>query len=146
MHKKLTIDEIKFLQNLYKVNWPKFVPTFGLLGHFIERFEKHPEWQEKVHFLTVNADSLESGTFLMNYCNYVVMFNSLEAAPYANLEKLLNVLDFTEEKQLWAMEVHHGQVVEKLVKSQNLEKLFDEGSKCTLHVYTQDELSSAVER
>lgn len=146
MHKKLKIAEIKFLKNLYKVNWPKYVPTFALLEHFIDRFEKHSDWREKVNFLTINEDSLKCGTFLMIYCNYIVCFNSLEAEPYANLEKLLKDLDFSEEKKFWAMELHHVEVVEKLVKSQNLEKTFDESSKCTLHVLNQDVITLGLEK
>lgn len=145
MFKKLIFDELKFLQNLYAVDWPKYVPTFGLLGQFIERFEKHPEWQNKVNFLTINDNSLNQGTFLMIYCNYIVCFNSLEPAPFANLEKLLNSIDFTEEKKFWSIEIHHGEVVEKVMKSKNLEKLFDERSKCTLHIFRQDELTMALE-
>ncbi len=145
MHKKLTIPEIKFLKNLYKVNWPKYVPTFALLEHFIERFAKHPEWQEKVKFLTINESSLQGGTFLMIYCNYIVSFNSLEAEPYTNLEKLLNDLDFSEEKKFWAMELHHVEVVEKIVKLQNLEKTFDETSKCTFHALNQDVITLGLE-
>lgn len=145
MHKELTIEEIKFLQDLYKVDWPKFVPTFALLSHFIERFEKHPEWREKVHFSTINEDSLKCGTFLMIYCNYIVHFNSLEGVPHTNLEKLLNELDFSEEKKFCAMDVNHVHIVEKMVKSQNLEKLLDESSKCTLYVVNQDEITLGLE-
>lgn len=145
MHKKLTIDEIKFLKNLYKVNWPKYVPTFALLEHFIERFEKHNEWQEKVTFSTINEDSLKNGTFLMVYCDYIMNFNSLEADPYENLEKLINDVDFTEEKKIWAMESHHAEVVEKIVKIQNLEKTFDDSSRCTLHVLNEDVITLGLE-
>ncbi len=145
MHKKLTIAEIKFLKNLYKVNWPKYVPTFALLEHFIERLEKYPEWQDKVNFLTINEDSLKCGTFLMIYCNYIVNFNSLEAEPYTNLEKLLNNLDFSEEKKFWAMELHHVEVVEKIVKLKNLEKTFDDSSKCTFYDLNRDIITSELE-
>lgn len=145
MFKKLTINEIKFLKDLYKVDWPKFVPTFGLLAQFIERFEKHPEWQDKVHFSTVNNDSLKCGTFLMTYCKHIVCFNSLEASPYSNLEKLIKELDFSEEKKLWAIEECHVEVVEKIIKSQNLEKTFDESSKCTLHIFDREVLTLGLE-
>lgn len=100
---------------------------------------------KKVNFFTINEDSLKCGTFLMIYCNYIVIFNSLEAEPYTNLGRLLKILDFSEEKKFWAMELHHVEVVEKMVKLQNLEKTFDESSKCTLHVLHQDEISLGLE-
>ncbi|KAJ6639532.1 hypothetical protein Bhyg_12278 [Pseudolycoriella hygida] len=144
MCKKLTIQEIVFLRDLYKVDWPKFVPTFVLLSHFIERFDKNHEWQEKVHFLTVNIGSLKNGTFLMIYCNYIVCLNSLEAAPYENLQILLNQLDFSEEKKFWAIEAHHADVVLKIQKSKNLEIVYDESSKCTFYQFDLNEIASSL--
>lgn len=146
MFQKLSIKELKYLQYFYKVNWPKYLPTFGLLTHFIERLEKQPDWQDKVQFLTTNVNSLrDNGTFLMLYCNYIVFFNSTEESPYTNLAKLLDKLDFFEEKQFWSVEVHHGGLVENLIKSKQLEKLFDETSKCTHHTFSQEELALGFE-
>lgn len=145
MFKKLIIEELKFLKNLYKVNWPNFVPTFGLLVQFIERFGKHPEWQEKVSFWTINENTIKDGTFLMIYCNYIVFFNSLEAAPYKNLEKLINTLDFCDEKKFWSIELHHVELIEKIIKSKNLEKSYDESSKCTFHTFNQDDITLGSE-
>lgn len=97
--KRLTILELKFLRSQYSKNGPKYVPTIGLLDHFIYRFENHPQWMYKVEFLTTNESTLKSGTFVMVYAMVdarYIAFNSLESAPYRNLQHLLNTLNYAE--------------------------------------------------
>lgn len=143
--KKLTIKELTFLRELYAKNVPKYVPVVGLLDHFIDRFEKHPEWMDKIDFFTIDESTLRSGTFLMHYAmidTTCISFNSLEAAPYRNLEHLLNSLSYSKEKfyKFWTVSEEFRILIENLSRAKNFEKLEDNRSECSEFKMDRDKL------
>lgn len=139
--KRLPLKELRFLRGLYENKSPKYVPTIGLIDHFIHRLENHPEWRDKVQFLTINEKTLNDGTFMMIY-NTVdgpsIAFNSLESTPYRNLERLLNTLNYSDYKlyKFWTVSEEFKSLIANLVKVKNLEILEDSASQC--HTFKVD--------
>jgi hypothetical protein len=62
---KISLSELKELQEIYKSDWPLHVITHNTFKNFIHRFEKFPEWKNKVIFWSLNGDWKKHGTFVM---------------------------------------------------------------------------------
>lgn len=97
MNNLVTIEEESLyeLKKLYEVDKPLHVATTVAIGHFIKRFEKKPRWKEMVQFMSLDDNWRQTGTFVMvNGHDDVILFNTLEPAPYESLHKTLDLLHY----------------------------------------------------
>lgn len=93
---KIPVEDLPTLRDLYKAEHPLHVSTFSTIQLFIERFEKHPEWVEKVCFLSLNDDWRKTGTFVMTNSSRV-FFNTLEMHPFNHLRQALLLMEFNDK-------------------------------------------------
>lgn len=120
--KKISVDQLPVLRDMYKVHWPLHISTFSTIQLFIDRFAKHPEWIARVSFFSFDEDWKTCGVFIMNNENRI-FFNTLETYPYAKLGKALvrmnfesrvsfiNIRDALRPALFIAIRVHHFEVV-----------------------------------
>lgn len=128
---KITKLQLVELRDLYRAEWPLHVATFSAIVHFMERFEKHPEWEEKVKFWTLNDEWKQSGTFAMvNENDNHILFNTLEPWPYSSLQRTLELLDYDEPKVFISFRDIFRQIVHNVIRVQNLEIRFDSSTRC----------------
>ena len=59
--------------------------TCGLLDHFIDRFQKFPEWEDKVQFLKLEGSQINDATFVFINGQHIY-FDTLEEALFATLQ------------------------------------------------------------
>lgn len=128
---KIIKSDLKIYRRLYQAEWPKYLVSFGLLDHFIDRFNKLPEWEEKVQFLKTKESDINDGTFVFINGPHVY-FDTLETPPYSKLEKLMNKLDYSQEKVFIGVRDVFRPFIHDLIRIQYLEKTFDTGTKCML--------------
>lgn len=128
MFRKLIPQQIAILRDVYSNNLMNNIATQQVLTHFIERFEKYPEWSEKVHFLSPKNSSLShDGTFVLVNGHHI-QFDTREPPPYTNVIKILSSLDFTERKMFVNVRENHRQIVlDDLTRLLNLEKTYEQG-------------------
>lgn len=124
-------QQLPILRNLYRSNWPLHAVSYVAIEHFIERFDKKAEWQEKVKFMTISDDWQRSGTFAMvNENDQHILFNTLEAAPYSSLRKTLELLNYDQERVFICFRDIFRPLVFDIVRVQNLEVTFDSSTRC----------------
>lgn len=128
MLRKLVPNQLKVLRDFYAENLPSSVPSHQLLTHFIQRFEKVPKWQEKVHFLAPkNSNLTKDGTFMF-VDGEKVHFDTMEEPPHLETVKMLSNFDFGERKIFFGIRNSHRQIIlDDLMRILNLEKIFDHG-------------------
>lgn len=132
---KILASDLHIYRRLYQLKWPKFLVTCGLLDHFIDRFQKFPEWEEKVQFLKLGGDEINDGTFVFINGQHVY-FDTLEEAPFDILNSVMNQLDYSEEKVFIGVRDVFRPFLDNLIRVHHLERTFDLGTRCLL-MYTE---------
>lgn len=118
------------LKKLYEVDHPLHAITTIAIHHFIERFKKKPEWEEKVKFWSLNDNWEKTGTFAMvNTNDNHILINTLESWPYESLRKTLDLLNYDQPMVFVGFRDIFRPVVFDAVRVQNLEITFDTGTK-----------------
>ncbi|CAG9810899.1 unnamed protein product [Chironomus riparius] len=135
---KLSKTVLPIYRDLFKSNWPKYMPSYCVLQHFINRFGQHPEWEEKVKFLTLK-DTLD-GTYALIYGPYICI-DSIEAPPYPKLEKLLYNMDLKSDQIFANFRDDFRPLVLDLLRIRKLKKTFDVGSKICFFNVDEDYIS-----
>ncbi|CRL01454.1 CLUMA_CG014315, isoform A [Clunio marinus] len=120
--KVISLKDLPKLRDLYKASWPLHCATHSTIQVFVDRFEKHPKWMEKVKFLCFGESWIRVGAFVMIYENRV-FFNTLESFPYDELKKLLlrvempdmaafvNIRDSLRSLLFDVIRIHHLEVI-----------------------------------
>lgn len=128
MFRKLIPQQLHILRDVYSQNLMTNISTQQLLTHFIERFEKYPQWVEKVHFFSPkNSNLTKDGTFVL-VNEHQIQFDTLEPPPYTNLIKILSSLDFSERKMFVNVRENYRHIVlDDLTRLLNLEKIYEQG-------------------
>lgn len=125
------------LKKLYEVDKPLHAVTTLAIRHFIERFDRKPEWEEKVKFLSLNDDWRKTGTFAMvNNNDNHIFFNTLEPWPYKSLRKTLDLLNYDQPIVFIGFRDIFRPVVFDVIRVQYLEMTFDTGTK---NVYKENQ-------
>lgn len=100
-----------------------------LIVHFIDRFEKKPEWEDKVKFWTLSDEWKQGGSFaLVNENDRHIMFNT--PWPYTSLQRILELLDYDEEKVFVSFRDIFRPTVFNVIRVQNLQVTFDSSTRC----------------
>lgn len=134
------------LRDIYKTEWPLHAVSYAAIDHFIRRFEKHAQWEEKVKFWTLNNDWRITGTFAMvNDNDQHILFNTLESYPYPTLRRTLELLDYEQEKVFICFNDIFRPVVLDVMRVNNLESTFDSGSRITYWPREKLDLEIAIE-
>lgn len=95
-----SILELDKIQTFYKVNWPVHIITYYNFKNFIARFQKHPELQQDVTFLSIGNEWMTNGTFVMiNSIAGTLFFDTLEPAPFAGMRELLMLVKYSAHLQ-----------------------------------------------
>lgn len=128
MLNKLSKNLLPIYRDLYKFNWPTYMPSYCVFQHFINRFNKHPEWEEKVKFLTLPDEDISDGTYALTYGPYIYI-DSLESAPFIQLEKLLYNMDIKSDQMFVNFRDDFRPLVLDLLRIKRMEKTFDCGYK-----------------
>lgn len=122
-------ESLPNLIKLYEANKPLHAITTVAIGHFIERFNKKPEWEKKVTFLSLN-NWKETGTFAMvNTNENLIFFNTFEPWPHESLRRTLNLLNYDKPVVFVCFRDVFRSVVLDVIRVQNLEITFDSGTK-----------------
>lgn len=127
--KKIQIDQLTKLSDLYKVDWPLHITTQSTIRLFIDRFNNHPEWVNKVDFLSFKDDWSTHGAFIMLHENRI-FFNTLEPFPFNNLRRALYLLQFNEILTFVNIRDALRPVIVDVIRIHHLEVLSDIGTKC----------------
>lgn len=129
---KISKQLLPQLKQIYRINWPLHAVAYVAIDHFINRFEKKPEWEGKVKFWALEGDDWQqSGTFVMvNENDQHVLFDTLEPSPYKTLHKTLQLLDYNEEKVFVCFRDILRPLVLDVIRIRNLEITFDNGTRC----------------
>lgn len=123
--------ELPILKNLYEVDWPLHSVSYAAIEHFIDRFDKKPDWEKKVKFLTLNNDWQQSGTFLIvNENDQNIMFNTLEAPPHNSLRRALELLNYDQEMAFVCFRDIFRPLIFDILRVRNLETTFDSSTRC----------------
>lgn len=125
---KLTKNLLPIYRDLFKVDWPKSIQSYCLLGHFISRFNNHPEWEQKVEFLTLKDHNSTDGTFAMIYGSYIYV-DTLEAAPYPKLQDLLYHLDLKNDQMFSNIRDDFRPIIFDIMRMRKLEQTYEYGAK-----------------
>lgn len=143
---KLDIVDLKILRNLYNRDWPKHVGTCATIDNFIDRFENHPEWMEKVQFLVKNKSDLTDGSFVLIYKKLFMFYDTLEAAPYGNLKSLLKSISFGENPEIWLIREELWSLTYDLIRESNLKVIEESSYRGNVLNYTLDKVQSKLTR
>lgn len=127
--RKIPVNQLSKLSELYKVDWPLHITTYSTIRLFIDRFKNHPQWINKVDFLSFKDDWRTHGAFIMLHENRI-FFNTLEPFPFNNLQRALCLLQFNEILTFVNIRDALRLVVEDVIRIQHLEVLSDIGTKC----------------
>lgn len=128
---RILASDLQIYRRLYQLKWPKFLVTCGLLDHFIDRFKKLPEWEDKVQFLKLDKPEINDGTFVFINGQHVY-FDTLEEAPFDTLQSVMNQLDYSEEKVFIGVRDVFRPFLDDLIRVHHLERTFDVGTRCLL--------------
>jgi hypothetical protein len=93
---KISVDQLPQLRDLYKRNWPLHIATHSTISLFHNRFLDHPQWIDRVEFLSFENAWKSTGTFVMIQDNRV-FFNTLEEFPFEMLRRLLFGIELDDE-------------------------------------------------
>lgn len=127
---KIDKPDLHHLKSLYQRDWPLHASSYAIVDHFIDRFDKQPEWEEKVKFWTLNDSWKATGTFAMvNDNDQHIFFNTLEDPPYGSMSRTLELLNMEEEKVFIAFRDIFRPMIHDVIRVQNLEKTFDTGTR-----------------
>lgn len=89
---KIPLEQMGQLRDIYNIGYPLHISTFSTVQMFIERFAQHPDWIDKVSFLSLGDDWRRNGTFVMIY-ETRIFCNTLEEYPFKSLRKLLLMIE-----------------------------------------------------
>jgi len=132
-------------RDLFKHHWPKYMPSYCVFNHFINRFDKHPEWTEKVKFLTLKDDDISDGVYALT-CGPYILIDSLEMSPYPKLEKLIYNLDLADNQMFVNFRDDFRPLIMDLLRMRGMEKTFDRGSKICYFNPNEDYIKSVRKR
>lgn len=127
----IPVDQLNELKGLYKIDWPLHISTCSTIQLFIDRFEKHLEWVEKVSFFSIDDDWKRFGTFVM-INEGRIFFNTLESFPFHNLRETLQRVDVNERLSFVNIRDALRPVILDFVRCNHLEVVSDIGTKCFL--------------
>lgn len=128
---KISKQNLLILKRIYKIDWPLHVVSYCAIDHFINRFEKQPEWEDKVKVWSLNEDWRENGTFAMvNDNDQNILFNTLEPPPYSTLRRTLELLNYEGQKVFICFRDLFRPLVLDVIRVQNLEATFDSSTRC----------------
>jgi hypothetical protein len=130
---KILASDLPIYRRLYQLKWPKYLVTCGLLDHFIDRFQKFPEWEEKVQFLKLEGSEINDATFVFINEQHIY-FDTLEEPPFDKLNSLMNKLDYSEEKVFIGVRDAFRPFLDDLIRIHHLERTFDLGTRCMLTI------------
>lgn len=128
---KIPIDRLDHLRDIYKIAYPSHIVTCSTIQLFIDRFKKHPEWIERVSFLSLNDDWIKNGTFVM-ICDSRIFCNTLEPSPYESLRQALLSLELDDEMTFVHLRDELRTVIFDVIRIQYFEVISDIGTKCYL--------------
>lgn len=128
---KILASDLHIYRRLYQLNWPKYLVTCGLLDHFIDRFQKFPEWEDKVQFLKLEGSQINDVTFVFINGQHIY-FDTLEEAPFETLNNLMKQLDYSQEKVFIGVRDVFRPFLDDLIRVHHLERTFDLGTRCLL--------------
>jgi len=128
---KILASDLHIYRRLYQLNWPKYLVTCGLLDHFIDRFQKFPEWEDKVQFLKLEGSQINDATFVFINGQHVY-FDTLEEAPFDTLNNLMKQLDYSQERVFIGVRDVFRPFLDDLIRVHHLERTFDLGTRCLL--------------
>lgn len=94
---ELKIEDLKILKHKFNDDYPLHISTISTLETFIERFQKYPEWAQKVKFFSLQDDWNICGSFIMVIGGKRVYFNTLEDFPQPKLKLALITMDFEDK-------------------------------------------------
>lgn len=114
----------------YTRNWPKHVLTVGLLDHYINRFKKHPEWEDKVNFYKTDSD-IDDASFVFDN-GFFIYFDSL-TNNHQKLKAVIGRLNFQYEKIFHCIRDDFKDLVHEIIKEHSLEKIFDLGARAVFN-------------
>lgn len=128
---RITKQNLPQLGRIYRHHdWPLHIPSLTAIEHFIDRFEKLPQWEKKVKFVTFNDTWKQNGTFAMvNENSDHILFDTLEPWPFATLQKTLERLDIADNKVFVGFRDIFRPLLDDILRIHNLEKTFDTGTK-----------------
>lgn len=123
-------DQLPQLRNLYRADWPSCVTSYAVIDHFIDRFNKHPNWEGKVKFWTLSDKWKASGTFAMiNENDNYIMFDTIESWPFPTLQRTLELLNYDRETAFISFREIFRPLVLDVIRVQNLEATFDSSTR-----------------
>jgi hypothetical protein len=93
---KILVDQMPKLRDFYKREWPLHIATYSTISLFYNRFLDHPQWIDRVDFLSFDNDWQTTGAFVMIQDNRV-FFNTLEEFPFKTLRRLLLSIQLDDE-------------------------------------------------
>lgn len=126
---KISVTELKELQQIYRVQWPLHIFTYNTIKNFTWRLEKFPEWENRVKFWSLNGAWKKNGTFVMTN-GHMIFFNSLEASPYDELKTILKNLEYTKSMLFINTRDIFKSLVYNVVETFELAILFDKVCNC----------------
>jgi len=135
-------ESLPKLKRLYEVEKPLHVVTTVAISHFMERFNKKPEWEKKVTFCSSDDNWEKTGTFAMvNTNDNHIFFNTFEPWPHDSLRKTLELLNYDRPMVFVCFRDKFRQLLFDMIRTQNLDITFDSGSKT---IYLPDEIKTNV--
>lgn len=126
MLSKISKNYLPLYREAYRKNWPKHTFTFGLIDHFIERINKHSEWENKVNFYqTCGSDKEidEDATFVVDTGNWIY-FDSL-TNDHEKIKKILYQLKFEDEIFIHDVREDFKDLIYEFLREKSLEIVFD---------------------
>lgn len=127
--KKLKIENLRNLKELFSINYPKHLNTTSIIQVFIERIEKYPQWIERVEFLVNDDDSWRtSGIFILVIDGSKIYFDSLEDAPYKELQSVLMSFKINETATFINISDRLRGLLLKIIRIKHLKIIHDIGT------------------
>jgi hypothetical protein len=123
-------NDLPNLKKLYEIDNALHAVTTVAIAHFIDRFNKKPEWAKIVTFLSLNDNWRKTGTFVMiNEHDSHILLNTLESAPYATLHRTLQLINYVKPMVFICFRDLFRPVVLDVIRVRNLEITFDSGTR-----------------
>ena len=129
--KKIPIDKLAQLRDLYKIAYPLHVSTCSTIQIFIDRFKQHPEWTKRVSFLSYKDDWILKGTFVMINGSRIFC-NTLESFPYDSLRKALLLIEFDDITTFVNIRDIFRPIILDITRIQHFEVISDIGTRSFL--------------
>lgn len=131
---KLSKNLLPIYRDAFKRNLPKSTVSVGLLDYYIDRFNKHPEWENKVHFYGAKDSKNqidEQANFVVTLGSFgqFIYFDSLADTPDKILLPILNELDYKDDKVFVAIQDEFRNLMHAVIDAHSLEKVYDSRAK-----------------